>query len=131
MPQAITGTHPDVVVNAAGCGAMLKEYSEQLASDLLYSARAHDLSTRVRDISEYLVELDFRPTGPVALRVTYDAPCHLHHAQRITHAPLDLMRAVPQLDLRPLKRAHECCGGAGIYAKQALDSTRSRFRSLP
>jgi hypothetical protein len=22
-------------------------------------------------------------------------------------------------------------GGAGIYAKQALDSTRSRFRTLP
>jgi glycolate oxidase iron-sulfur subunit len=114
--DAFLAADPDVIiVNAAGCGAMMKEYAEQLAGDLLYSARAHDLSTRVRDISEYLVELDFRPAGAVPLRVTYDAPCHLHHAQRITRAPLDLLARIPHLELVPLDRADECCGGAGIY----------------
>lgn len=49
------------------------------------------------------------------MRVTYDAPCHLHHGQRITAAPLQLLATIPQLELVPLPRADECCGGAGIY----------------
>src|SRR5690606_20473221 len=49
------------------------------------------------------------------VRVTYDAPCHLHHAQRITRAPLELLAAIPELELVPLPGADECCGGAGIY----------------
>ncbi len=114
--DAFLAADPDViVVNAAGCGAMMKEYGEQLARDPIYSARAHELATRVRDISEYLVDLDFRPTGDVPIRVTYDAPCHLHHAQRITHAPLELLGRIPHLELVPLDKAEECCGGAGIY----------------
>ncbi len=114
--DAFLAADPDVIViNAAGCGAMMKEYGEQLGSDLLYAQRAHDMATRVRDISEYLMELDFRPSGRVPLRVTYDAPCHLHHAQRITTAPIALLQRIPGLDLVPLERADECCGGAGIY----------------
>ena len=113
---AFLSVDPDVIiVNAAGCGAMLKEYGEQLAADPEYHGSAHELSARVRDISEYLVEIGFRSTGSVPLRVTYDAPCHLHHAQRITTAPLELIGAVPGIDLVPLERADECCGGAGIY----------------
>jgi glycolate oxidase iron-sulfur subunit len=114
--DAFLRADPDViVVNAAGCGAMMKEYGEQLEHDSVYAARARDLAGRVRDVSEYLVELDFRPTGAVPLRVTFDAPCHLHHAQRITHAPIDLLNRVPALEMIPLDRADECCGGAGIY----------------
>jgi glycolate oxidase iron-sulfur subunit len=114
--DAFLAADPDViVVNAAGCGAMLKEYREQLADDPVYSERAAQLSGRVRDISEYLVEIGYRSFGAVPLRVTYDAPCHLLHAQRIAHAPTDLIAAVPGIELVPLNRADECCGGAGIY----------------
>ena len=49
------------------------------------------------------------------LRATYDAPCHLHHAQRVTAAPLDVLAAIPDLELVTLHNAEECCGGAGIY----------------
>ncbi|HSJ15659.1 MAG TPA: heterodisulfide reductase-related iron-sulfur binding cluster [Longimicrobiales bacterium] len=104
-----------VVVNAAGCGAMLKEYGEQLRDDVACRDAAHALATRVRDLSELLVELDLPRGAPLPLRVTYDAPCHLHHAQRITRAPLDLLRQVPQLELVALPGAEECCGGAGTY----------------
>jgi glycolate oxidase iron-sulfur subunit len=104
-----------IVVNAAGCGAMLKEYGEQLGRDVAYRERAHALAARVRDLSELLVELELPRGAPVPLRVTYDAPCHLHHAQRITRAPLDVLRQVPGLELVALPNAEECCGGAGIY----------------
>ncbi|HSK20473.1 MAG TPA: heterodisulfide reductase-related iron-sulfur binding cluster [Longimicrobiales bacterium] len=104
-----------VVVNAAGCGAMMKEYEDQLRHDPEWAGRAEAFVRKVRDISEFLLERPLRRGGAVPLRVTYDAPCHLHHAQRIREAPLRLLDSVPGLERVPLKDADECCGGAGLY----------------
>ncbi|HSJ33250.1 MAG TPA: heterodisulfide reductase-related iron-sulfur binding cluster [Longimicrobiales bacterium] len=104
-----------VVVNAAGCGAMMKEYEDQLRHDAEWSERAEAFVGKVRDISEFLLERPLRRGGAVPLRVTYDAPCHLHHAQRIREAPLRLLDDIPGLERVPLKDADECCGGAGLY----------------
>jgi glycolate oxidase iron-sulfur subunit len=104
-----------IVVNAAGCGAMMKEYAEQLRHDPAWADRAVALSARVRDLAELLVAHGFRRGAAVPVRVTYDAPCHLHHGQRIRQAPLDLLDAIPGLERVPLADADECCGGAGLY----------------
>jgi glycolate oxidase iron-sulfur subunit len=104
-----------VVVNAAGCGAIMKEYAEQLKDDPAWSERAHAFVARVRDLSELLLETGIRPGAPLPVRVTFDAPCHLHHAQRIREAPLRMLDAVPGLVRVPLADADECCGGAGLY----------------
>lgn len=104
-----------VVVNAAGCGAMMKEYGEQLRHDGQWAERAESFTANVRDLSEFLAGLPLRTGGPVPLRVTYDAPCHLHHAQRIREAPLRLLDSIPGLERIPLADADECCGGAGLY----------------
>ena len=53
--------------------------------------------------------------GPLRKRVAYDAPCHLLHAQRVSVAPLDVLRAVPELEVVPLADSDQCCGSAGIY----------------
>ncbi|MEJ2186533.1 MAG: heterodisulfide reductase-related iron-sulfur binding cluster [Gemmatimonadota bacterium] len=103
-----------VVVNAAGCGAMMKDYGELLAGGPL-AADARNVSASVRDLFELLAELGPVQGGRVPLRVTYDAPCHLHHGQGITEAPLNVLRTIPGLELVPLPDADECCGGAGIY----------------
>ena len=55
---------------------------------------------------------------PSARTVAVDAPCHLLHAQRVRDEPLQVMRAVTALDVRPLPDAERCCGGAGIYNLQ-------------
>jgi glycolate oxidase iron-sulfur subunit len=105
-----------VVVNAAGCGAMLKEYAELLADDEQYAERAAVFSARVKDVCEFLAERGFQPgSKTLPVRVTYDAPCHLHHAQRITKAPIDLIRRLPGVEFAPLPEAEMCCGSAGIY----------------
>lgn len=104
-----------IIVNAAGCGAMMKEYGALLEDDPVFAERAAAFERRVRDVTEFLAERGPRQGAPLNLRVTYDAPCHLHHAQRVTRAPLDVLRAIPGLEHVPLRRADECCGGAGIY----------------
>lgn len=105
-----------VVVNAAGCGAAMKEYGHLLEADPAWHSRAQDFAGRVQDVSETLSEGPLRSGGPLPLRVTWDAPCHLLHAQRVAEPPLRVLRAIPGLELLPLRGSEECCGGAGIYA---------------
>jgi len=105
-----------VVTNSAGCGAMLKAYGEWLADDPL-AERARAFASRVRDVSEILVERGPVPAErPLPLRVAYDAPCHLHHAQHLTTEPLRVLAAIPGLELLPLEGADRCCGSAGLYS---------------
>ena len=104
-----------IVVNAAGCGAMMKEYEHLLADDAEWRERAAAMSARVRDVSELLADAGPRPGAALDLTVTYDAPCHLLHAQRVATPPLRVLAAVPGLSLVPLAGSEHCCGSAGIY----------------
>lgn len=108
-----------IIVNAAGCGAAMKEYGELLREDPIFSDRARDFSSKVRDVSEFLADTGIQtPTNEINRVVAYDAPCHLIHAQRITNAPSDLLRKIPGIKLVPLRGFETCCGGAGIYNLQ-------------
>jgi glycolate oxidase iron-sulfur subunit len=104
-----------VVTNAAGCGALLKEYGHLLADDPEWAARAAAFSERARDVSELLAAAGPRAGAPLPCRVTYDAPCHLQHAQRVSAAPLAVLDAIPSLERVALVDADQCCGSAGIY----------------
>ena len=59
----------------------------------------------------------YAPPPPRAVNrtVTYQEPCHLAHAQRISKQPRDLLRAIPGLTLEEMKESSLCCGSAGIY----------------
>jgi glycolate dehydrogenase iron-sulfur subunit len=104
-----------VAVNAAGCGATMKEYGHLLKDDPDWHERASAFGSRVRDVSELLAAAGPRAGGALPIRVTYDAPCHLQHAQRVTQAPLSVLAAIPGLELVPLHDSDQCCGSAGIY----------------
>jgi glycolate oxidase iron-sulfur subunit len=104
-----------VCSNAAGCGAMMKEYGHLLADDPEWAERAAALSAKVRDVSELLAAAGPKSGAPVGVRVTYDAPCHLLHVQRVAIPPLEVLRAIPELDLVPLEGSEYCCGAAGIF----------------
>lgn len=104
------------VVNAAGCGSALKEYGELFAHDEQWAQRGASFSARVRDVTEVLDALDLgQPTGQVAAAVTYQAPCHLVHAQRVAGAPRRLLARIPGLRLVEMDESAVCCGSAGIY----------------
>jgi glycolate oxidase iron-sulfur subunit len=104
-----------VVVNAAGCGAAMKEYGTLLATDSAHGSRARDFAKTVRDVTELLAEAGPRRGARVDCSVAYDHPCHLLHAQRVSRPPLQVLAAVPGVEVRVIANAEECCGGAGIY----------------
>jgi glycolate oxidase iron-sulfur subunit len=104
------------VVNAAGCGSMLKEYPELFSPDDPWHARAERFSSRVRDAIEVLDAVDLpQPSVPVETTVTYQEPCHLANAQRITAAPRRLLAKIPGLRLVEMRESAICCGSAGTY----------------
>lgn len=104
-----------IVVNAAGCGAAVKDYGLLLEHDEAWAERASAVAAKARDVSELLAAAGPMRGNPLPFKVTYDAPCHLQHAQRVVQAPLAVLSAIPGLELIPLHESDQCCGGAGIY----------------
>jgi glycolate oxidase iron-sulfur subunit len=106
----------DIVVNAAGCGNMVKHYGYLLRDDPEYAARARAFSDKCKDISQLLVDLGPIATRhPLALQVAFHDPCHLQHAQGLREQPRAALRTIPGLELLELPEATVCCGSAGIY----------------
>jgi glycolate oxidase iron-sulfur subunit len=105
-----------VIINAAGCGSNVKDYSHLLRDDPEYAARAKVFAAKCRDISEFLAELEPRATRhPLRLRVAYHDACHLQHAQGVRSQPRAVLGRIPQLELLEIPEAAICCGSAGIY----------------
>lgn len=111
------GQNMDAVVTAcASCGSFLKDYGQLLAQDAEYAERAAAFSARVKDITEFLAQV--QPASAVTelkQRVTYHDPCHLARFQKITQQPRQLLKSVPGVDLVEMAEANMCCGGAGSY----------------
>lgn len=99
-----------IIINAAGCGAMLKEYP-------LLVEEAGGFSSKVKDIAEFLVSTRIveRLTKPLRKRVGYDDPCHLIHGQGIKSEPRKLLKSIPGINFVEVEGADQCCGSAGIY----------------
>jgi glycolate oxidase iron-sulfur subunit len=109
------GKFDAIIVNAAGCGAMLKDYGHLLgnSSD---AAGGKALAAKVKDVSEFLIELGpVKPSHPVPVRAAYHDACHLCHAQQIRRQPRGLLEMIPGLTLVQLAEPEICCGAAGSY----------------
>ena len=113
-----------IITDSAGCGAGLRDYPAWFADEPQWRERAEALSDRVRDVTEILAA-ELSQGGPSRMapgdspmlegRVGYDAPCHLHHGQGVRQEPLDVLRALPGLEVEALPSSDRCCGGAGMY----------------
>jgi glycolate oxidase iron-sulfur subunit len=116
IDAVLDGKFDAIITNAAGCGSTLKEYHELLAHDAEYAGRAHEFSSRVKDINEFLASIELNSKlGPVHGTVTYQDSCHLVHGQRVRLQPRKLLQAVPELKFKEMPLSDVCCGSAGIY----------------
>lgn len=107
-----------IISNAGGCGSHLRHYDKLLMDDPVYFNRAKEWSRKVRDISEWLVEIGFRAPkteGAHVTTVTYHESCHLCHGQKVSRQPRSIISSIPGMVLRECAEATWCCGSAGIY----------------
>ncbi|MCS7101183.1 MAG: glycolate oxidase subunit GlcF, partial [Burkholderiaceae bacterium] len=122
-----------IVINASGCGAMVKEYGDLLRDDPAYADKAQRVAALARDPVELLAphaeQLRMQRRGGPA-RVVFHPPCTLQHAQRIRGAVEALLAALGA-EVLPFAESHLCCGSAGTYSVlQPELATRLRDRKL-
>ena len=105
-----------IVLNAGGCGAVLKEYAHLLADDPAYAEKAKKFVSKIQDINEFLIKnMVNPPKGVIKARVTYSDSCHLRHAQKVVNQPRNLLKSIPGVELIELSLPDRCCGSAGVY----------------
>lgn len=123
-----------IVMNASGCGAMVKEYGHLLRDDAAYAAKAARVAALTRDLSEVLPPFEREIVSNLhasSMRsVAYHAPCTLQHGQQISGKVEALLR-VAGIEVRSSAESHLCCGSAGTYSVlQPELSTALRDRKL-
>lgn len=103
-----------IITDCATCGSTLKEYGKILSNDPQWAERARLFSSRVRDISEFLMEIPIiKPEGIIDARVTYHDPCHLRRGQNVWQEPRELIKMIDGVDFVEMNEADWCCGSAG------------------
>jgi glycolate oxidase iron-sulfur subunit len=119
-----SGAPLPLIVNSAGCGSHLKELEHLFENEEGWKTRAHALSARTLDLSQFLAREPMRSRllsrihtplaahGPLA----WDDPCHLCHGQGVRKEPREWLRAAAGAELATLADPESCCGSAGIYS---------------
>lgn len=108
-----------IVMNASGCGAMVREYGHLLRHDSDYAERAQRVSALAKDIGEILSrhegELATRARRREVERVAYHPPCTLQHGQQ-SRGHVERVLAALGLQVMLPANSHLCCGSAGTYS---------------
>lgn len=136
-PEISSGRVEAIVVNASGCGVMVKDYGHLLAHDTDYAEKAARVSALTKDpielLESLLPELAARTQGKAPTlghRVAFHPPCTLQHGQKIRGVVEKLLTACGA-HLVPVADSHLCCGSAGTYSVlQPSLSTELKSRKL-
>lgn len=143
-PSVMAGKVEAIVMNASGCGAMVKDYGHALALDAAYADKARRISELTRDVSELLPELvpllqprlaaraQRRTTStPTPTRLAFHSPCTLQHAQQLRGGVESHLGALGFDVQLSHSESHLCCGSAGTYSVlQPALATQLRDRKL-
>ena len=112
-----------IVMNASGCGVMVKDYGHVLKDDAAYAAKAKRISDLTQDLSELLPELVpvLKPKLNAAAVAAagaqaYHPPCTLQHGQKLKGGVEQHMAALGFTIQVANSESHLCCGSAGTYS---------------
>ena len=114
-----------MVTPCASCSSFLKDYAKLLADDPEWAEKAKEFAGKVKDISEFLVDIGLNTEmGELKRRVTFHDPCHLSHYQKIKSQPRNILKSIPGVEFVDMAEADMCCGAAGSYAFKNYDLSR-------
>ncbi|GAA0774789.1 glycolate oxidase subunit GlcF [Castellaniella ginsengisoli] len=133
LPLLESGEVEAVIVNASGCGGMIKDYAHHLKHDPAYAERAERLMPYIQDIAEFLAPMAAEVRAKMRRapgRSAFHPPCTLQHWQGL-RAVTERLLADLGFDLQAFGESHLCCGSAGTYSiTQPVLSKSLRDRKL-
>ena len=103
-----------ILVSDDSCAGFMKSYPALLPDD----SQAREFASKVRNLSELLVERSFKnlkSTVP-GLKITYPDPCQMGNGQKSFASPRAILQNIPGIEFVELEEAEWCCGGAGTYS---------------
>ena len=117
--EITAGAIDSIIVNASGCGTMVKDYGHLMRHDAEMAPVAVGISAKAKDVSELLAELDLGSILQPQITsgcgtIAYHSACSLQHGQKIHDLPLALLRQAGFNVVQPVN-GHLCCGSAGVY----------------
>ena len=109
-----------LVMNASGCGVMVKDYGHLFQDEPAYAAKAARISALTRDLSELLPDLvpalQARLQSASSQQLTFHPPCTLQHGQQLRGGVEKHLGALGFKVNVASCEAHLCCGSAGTYS---------------
>jgi glycolate oxidase iron-sulfur subunit len=115
IAQREQGALDAIIVNASGCGTMMKDYDHVFRHDGQYREHAALIASLTVDVCEFLDRIGLGPvTMPTHCKVAYHDACSLRNGQRVTREPRRLLRAAG-FYVVDVPEVHFCCGSAGAY----------------
>ena len=112
-----------IIMNASGCGVMVKDYGHVLQHDAAYAEKAKRISALTKDLSELLPDLvpTLKPKlNSVALQQAglqaFHPPCTLQHGQQLKGGVEKHLSDLGFEVKVSASEAHLCCGSAGTYS---------------
>ena len=127
----VFGDDEKVVSPSGSCVGMVKvHYPELLAEEPQWRRRAEELSLRVYELSQYLVDiLKVENVGASFKgKVAYHESCHILRGLGVSEQPKKLIRAVNGAQLVPLNAEDACCGFGGEFAIHYPDISESMLK---
>ncbi len=117
-----------IISDCATCTSALKDYTKFLADTPERKEKYTNFGSRVKDISEFLVDIAglpasaYKPSPEVkGKKITWHDPCHLNRHLGITKQPRQVIRSIPDIEYIEMPNADRCCGMAGAFSLYYYD----------
>ena len=112
-----------ILINASGCGSMVKEYAHLLRNDPNYATKAERVVALTRDLAEWLpgqfAQQATRLRDAIKINdaetIAFHPPCTLQHGQQV-RGEVETFLASLGVTVQPVADSHLCCGSAGTYS---------------
>lgn len=107
-----------IVVPSGSCAGMMKHHYPELFANHPMHSQAVELSTRVYELTEFLVRvlnISLVDKGK-PVKVVMHTSCSARREMGVTEDGLSLLKQLKQVEVCEPERASECCGFGGTFA---------------
>ncbi|MDC3250645.1 glycolate oxidase subunit GlcF [Candidatus Pseudothioglobus singularis] len=104
-----------IISSASGCGVMIKDYPNLFEESDSYYEKALLVSSKTKDIAEFLANKDLSMLNLKELNISYHEPCTMQHGQKLGGLVESILSDFGYIK-KTVKDSHICCGSAGTYS---------------